>query len=391
MRIFLEPNETLLFRTGRPFEAGEVDYAETLFPPTPETMQGVIRALIATYWNTKQSLAKAFNDTDLTDLIGDRNGYGRFRITNIALARRNIETKVVEPLYPTPAHLLEKGNSKFYIAPDKDNKYAGIVSNMPTGMGYLAPLKKETGDKKKSVGKITPVEGWLVEQDLQRTLRLDETALASLKIISRNDIFLYEPRVGIGMENFSKSTRDGLFYSAQMLRMRPDHGFIVDIGITDKADSTTLLPYEQVQEALKLKKDRQGWATMGGEQRAVSFEVIGDAPLLPNSKVQMGRGSLLYLATPAALDQGWRPANWPQDLTPVSAAITRYERIGGWRLQPEHNGGSNKCMRRCVPAGSVYFFNSSIELPRTRADQKSLTDYGKEIGYGITIIGEWQK
>ncbi len=51
MRLFLEPTEPLLFRTGRPFDAGENSYAETLFPPTPETLQGAIRAAIASYWD----------------------------------------------------------------------------------------------------------------------------------------------------------------------------------------------------------------------------------------------------------------------------------------------------------------------------------------------------
>jgi CRISPR-associated protein Cmr3 len=50
MRIFIEPVEPLLFRTGRPFVAGEYNFAASLFPPTPETLQGALRAAIAVQW-----------------------------------------------------------------------------------------------------------------------------------------------------------------------------------------------------------------------------------------------------------------------------------------------------------------------------------------------------
>src|SRR2546428_11776713 len=104
MRLFLEPAEPLLFRrTGRSFDAGESDYADTLFPPTPETLQGAIRAAIATHWDRTKTLVEAFQQQELIDLIGDRISYGRFRITAIALGRRN-KDGTVERHFPTPSH-----------------------------------------------------------------------------------------------------------------------------------------------------------------------------------------------------------------------------------------------------------------------------------------------
>ncbi len=49
MRIFIEPTEPLLFRRGHAFDAGESNFADSMFPPTPETLQGAIRAMIATH------------------------------------------------------------------------------------------------------------------------------------------------------------------------------------------------------------------------------------------------------------------------------------------------------------------------------------------------------
>src|SRR5258708_36265131 len=112
MRLFLEPTEPLLFRTGRPFDAGESSYAETLFPPTPETLQGAIRAAIATYWDGPKPLAEVFLQQELTNRIGnDTHDYGRFRLTSLALGRRKkneagTEDGTIERLFPAPSHFV---------------------------------------------------------------------------------------------------------------------------------------------------------------------------------------------------------------------------------------------------------------------------------------------
>ena len=55
-----------------------------------------------------------------------------------------------------------------------------------------------------------------------------------------------------------------------------------------------------------------------------------------------------------------------------------------WTPESERAGGSSKSLRRCVPAGSVYFFEGS------QPERKShYTEYGNEIGYGYTIEGVW--
>jgi CRISPR-associated protein Cmr3 len=88
MRIFIEPTEPLLFRTGRSFDAGESNFAESIFPPTPETLQGAIRAMIAantTLVDSAMSIAARFGTHILTELIGNQNDYGRFHIVGLSL------------------------------------------------------------------------------------------------------------------------------------------------------------------------------------------------------------------------------------------------------------------------------------------------------------------
>lgn len=377
MKLFLEPNESLIFRKGHPFDAGESNYAETVFPPTPETLQGAIRALIATHWNTSKSLSQVFRPgSDLVKLIGDRDGYGRFRITNISLGRRKKQGKgeIFERLYPVPAHVLQDDNGIFHLKPGPKQE---VLSNMPEGMQYLTC-------EKPTEGKLQPVEGWLTEESLLKVLS-ENGDLTQLERIDEEEgnIFEYESRVGIGMENTTKTAQEGLFYGMRMIRMQPDYGFAIDIRIVDESNPKQFINDKDTQKTLRLPDE--GWITMGGEQRVAAFKVIGTStPLHSNSK-RTGRGSVIYLATPAPFKGGWKPGEWSDHnlSTPIAAAIPRYQSIGGWKLNTENSGGKNKCMRRCVPAGSVYFFDTFIDAPQ------SLTDYDMEIGYGITVIGEW--
>ncbi|MGH2506626.1 MAG: type III-B CRISPR module-associated Cmr3 family protein, partial [Ktedonobacteraceae bacterium] len=194
-----------------------------------------------------------------------------------------------------------------------------------------------------------------------------------------------EPRLGIGMQNATKTTKEGLLYQVQMIRMKPCYGFIVDIRLSMSATSGN------VGEPEKLLDDQetwsklnflplQGWMTLGGERRTAHFEVVEDVQADPLEREKPGR--LLYLATPAVLQGGWQPLVWNMP-PPITAAIQRYQPIGGWSMNTHDSGGTSKVMHRCVPAGSVYFFDQPMSMTHP------LTDFGREIGYGITYAGEW--
>jgi CRISPR-associated protein Cmr3 len=395
MRLFIEPTEPLLFRTARPFDAGENNLAESIFPPTPETLQGTIRAALATHWNTAKTLEENFADPALTDLIGDRNGYGRFRLTNITLARRKRDeaqsgngTGAIEYLYPMPSIiLLEEENVEHQARLIPRPRPPAIHTNL-SDEKYLLYQNHELE------GKPTTRKYWLTRRGLWKAL-LTEEDIATEDMVSASTIYTTEPRLGIGMNNATKTTKEGFLYQVHMIRMNHlmDHdytyGFVVDIRIAQKASgaATTqepLIDDRQTQEMLRL--DNDGWLTLGGERRAARFEVIKS----PEAEEQAGsglsaKGNMLYLLTPAAFDRGWQPASWAKWAEPVAVAMERYQSIGGWLLNPENAGGRNKPQRRCVPAGSVYFFKETVtaSIP--------FTDYGKEIGYGIAFAGEWKQ
>lgn len=379
MRLFIEPMEPLMFRTGRPFEAGQNNFAESLFPPTPETLQGAVRGAIATYWDSQKNIAAAFDDPVLVNLIGNRAGYGRFRLIGIALGRyHKARSEEVERLFPAPAHIMRIGESKRLVRLLPHPIEGAVRSNLPEGIHhYLKPLETPDDDLK-------PVEGWLTETSLYKTLDTDD--LADIEIVRKNDVYQEEPRLGISIQLGTKATEEGYLYQMLMIRMnhQPEHdytyGFVIDVDLTPSSSEEQPLTDEQIQHKLHLPSS--GWLTLGGEQRTAHFRVLPPSPT--RIARPSGARTLLYLATPASFATGWKPSQQfaPLD-APVAAAITHYESIGGWKMNIKDAQGENKVMRRCVPAGSVYFFDRNVTLHRP------LTDHNMEIGYGITFKGEW--
>jgi CRISPR-associated protein Cmr3 len=378
MRLFIEPTEPLLFRTGRPFDAGQNTFAESLFPPTPETLQGAVRATIATYWDPLKNIASAFDDPSLTNLIGDRNGYGRFRLTGIALGRyRKTHREQIERLFPSPAHIMKSSKDQRLIRLLPHAVEKNIRSNLPEGIHYYLKPPEQLDDDED----LKPVEGWLTEKSLGEALGTG--SLKDIEIIHQKDIYREEPRLGIGIQRGTKATEEGYLYQILMIRMNHEsahdyiYGFVVDIDLAPLAPEDT---DEQIKQELHLPSS--GWMTLGGEQRAAHFRVLPPVPW--HTAGPSRERSLLYLATPASFKTGWKPSVQfaPLD-APITAAINRYDSIGGWRLNSGDARGENKVMRRCVPAGSVYFFDGRAAL------HQPLTDYGMEIGYGITYEGEW--
>lgn len=115
--------------------------------------------------------------------------------------------------------------------------------------------------------------------------------------------------------------------------------------------------------------------------------------------LESGATVLLYLATPAVFDSGWRP---PVDveqhgLRLRAAAVGRPRIFGGWNMAR----GRPKPLRRGVPAGSVYFFEVT---DRSKAESfvdtyhfgesvcglcadPALRDVESKLGYGLALFG----
>ncbi len=398
MRIFIEPRELLLFRTGRPFSAGEHNFAESLFPPTPETLQGAVRALLATQWGAVQQPplhhpVDIFRQQELKNLIGDVSGYGRLRFTGMTLGRRREDQKI-ERLFPAPAHILQvtlKDTEKkatqalVFLRPEqREDQW----TNCPSEQKAL--LFPDLSGRE-TAGKSEAPNGWLTWQNLQIALQNKQLPEKNNYLVPEDKVYRIESRLGISMNTATKTTKEGFLYQMLMIRMQKDYGFIIDLALADEGQSKNdLVPQERpcsIPPELQFLPS-EGWLTIGGDQRAARFFRL-ETPQCAEETVAVSPSSaarLLYFATPAYFMHGWLPEDrsiFP--VQPYTAAISRYQSIGGWSLDPQNAGGRGKTMHRCVPAGSVYFFEQPITVTRP------LTEYGQEIGYGITYTGDWKE
>jgi CRISPR-associated protein Cmr3 len=110
----------------------------------------------------------------------------------------------------------------------------------------------------------------------------------------------------------------------------------------------------------------------------------------------------MTLATPAVFGGGWKPGWLGDDLhgSPfvggpslrlVGVSIQRWRAVSGW----SYKSGGPKPIRRAVPAGGVYFFESESMDNSTLADHHWLRpvsdgEQERRDGFGLAVWGIWR-
>jgi CRISPR-associated protein Cmr3 len=105
----------------------------------------------------------------------------------------------------------------------------------------------------------------------------------------------------------------------------------------------------------------------------------------------------MTLATPAIFRDGWRPS-WLDTGVPfeggprlqlVGVCIQRWRAVSGW----SYKTGGPKAIRRMVPAGGVYFFESTSDDNSALASRwlRPVSDgkQEKRDGFGLAVWGTW--
>ena len=304
MRIFIEPTEPLLFRTGPPFNAGEDNFAESIFPPTPETLQGVLRSAIAVQWGqhftpAMTDLSEIFQQRDLTNLIGDHQCYGRLRITGLTLGRCCKQSMKVERLFPPPAHItrvtLESEKRLVLLMPKLERTE---ITNLSGEYVLLYPKL----DGQKTTEKSEDLKDWLTSRGLQEVLQ--GKVPSENHLVKIDQIYVRESRLGIGIDSDKRTTREGYLYQTQMVRMRHDgkftYGFVIDFELGERGNG-----HREVQQPVSEQREdaqdqlsflQEGWLTIGGEQRAARFKVLKPEEIVDDPGLeQKGTGNSAIL------------------------------------------------------------------------------------------------
>jgi len=359
MHLFLEAVDVWLFRDGRPFDAGSDHRAASVFPPYPTVMQGAIRShhLVANgdkkiNLTSKEAIAEA---------VGTSEDYRGLNVRGPFLARREDSGRIVRYL-PVPADAAPVEGVVQSLEPCAIPD--GIVANNATPSLLLTP-KRTPSDQDTQMPTKEETGNWLTESDLGRCLKGEKVAL-----VPDRDLFVRESRLGIGLNDSTRTTEEGRLYEVEFIRPQSDIGLSVEV-----------VGYDGWPD--------RGIMRIGGEGRGALFTKMDDIgwPSLPCPLPSRFR---VYFATPTYFEEGWRPDDWGRFFEGAvelkAAAVNRYESIGGY----DWAANAHKPARRYVPAGSVYYFESKGQARlKPGLPQNAISDFGAEIGFGQIIVEEW--
>ncbi len=365
--VFIEASDVWLFRDNKPFSAQQNFVARGQFPPTPMTMQGVLR----TYFLENQLLreGRTWDDyrrgsvsASIIETVGlpafedQPAASGSLRVTGPFVSRRT-PGGTVERLLRAPLDLLRDESRKYRLLKPSHQHDRDFWTEAPFE-GWRPLVGGGEGYKE--------AQGWLTESQFDDYLRGDVSSIQHL--LNNDDVFQIEERVGLALDYRRRANAESMFYRAEFVRPCDQVGLLVHVN-------------------LDIFESELGYLSLGGESRSGRFQIVKTV----NTLQQRGHGNVkIVLLTPAYFTQGWMPDR--EDWSPwvgggrlVSVAVGKPHPISGWDMAKNEP----KPLRYYVPAGSVFFFENAdvIGRPFTETPPESL-DHGA-IGFGTFAVGTW--
>jgi len=364
--VFIEPTDVWLFRDNKPFTAQQNFVARGQFPPTPMTIQGVIRThYLETQLQRDGRTWEDYRHGNVSDAIIQRVGlpqigerpatFGSLRLTGPFVAHTNSQGQV-QRLIKAPLDLLYNQEDIAYklLSPAPTS---GFETNVPFD-GWRPLTGGGVGFKEAS--------GWLTETQFKQYLTGETKDFGNLT--NEEDIFKIEDRVGLALDYGRRANAESMFYRAEFTRACEGVGLLVHVN-------------------LDIFEKDTGFVNIGGESRSGYYRLVQP----PETLIQQGSGHIsIILLTPAYFTNGWQPDNgdwsrWVGGGKLVSVVIGKPHLISGWDVA--HN--RPKPLRQYVPAGSVFFFEAAdikgipfTESPHDSPDQGAM-------GFGTFAVGVW--
>lgn len=375
MFLKVKPFDTLFFNTGRPMVIGVDTWTDAFFPPSPSTFYGAIRSFLI------------FNYGSLEDFKLGKHKYSEYlgkpenkKVVNAKLEIKGIyffEEETAQIYFRSPLDLVKikgEGNSKVLNLKDKSGLF---ISDYPLENILLWKGKEQ----------IDEATGWL---DLISFKEYLKNKKKEFNLLEDKEIFEFEHKVGIARDRITFTSKERHLYRIPLIRLKNS----ADTKICFLVELSEIKDFSE-----------KGIFQLGGEGKAIKFEVLKDDPLkgIKNLDFNLENGYFkIYLATPAVFKNGWFP-EWIKDnfegeyngirVKLIACVIGRPISIGGWDMFNK----KAKPMRKAVPSGSVYYFkilsSASSQQIKDSFHFKSISDdfedieYSKE-GFGISILGE---
>jgi CRISPR-associated protein Cmr3 len=358
--LSIEATDVWMFRDSKPFSAGQNFVARSMFPPSPQTMQGILRsAYLETRGVDWRAYASGRERQDLYDDVGDASTLGQLRLHGPHLAR-SAANDSIERMLPAPRDLLWSAAKSAYqlMAPGK----LQAVTDEPFN-GWQPTLRPPGSEG------FSELEGhWLSEEQFSAYLTGRASDITGAPTPAEH-LFDFEERPGLGLsrERRTADTEAGLYYRARFVRPAAETRLLVGASL------------EMFQKAHTVR--------MGGEGRTGTITPVNYQP----SSASTQRGDVrIVLLTPAWFDGGWGPASgdwspWVGSGELVSFVAGRPTLLSGWNLA----AGKPRPLRAFVPAGSVYTFRNAALTSRHFTQSPTGEADFEAIGFGVFAAGNW--
>lgn len=384
--ISIMPHEPLIVKGGRPFVKG--DRVHCLNWPYPSLVAGSLRCLLGKAMLANGEYPSFHDETLLAKLKGTAVA-GPFPMVDGLL------------FFPAPLDILcytEAGRHQVMtLKPEPLGQGEGC--DLPNAnLWPIAVTKDCKPDEERpafwSLHQITewlaanPPSGWQYPQADSRT-----RTTQFLKNFEK------ETRTNVSINPDTFASEDAMLFSTEgiVLPNRPS----CSVQIAIKVESQD---HQVRQHLAKLRQMHP----LGGERRVAEFSTVADNSgwQCPDSLKQALKGCScvrMLLTTPAIFTQGWLPG-WLDSKTLEGmppgtdvclklrgACMERWKPISGWSLEKGNRGP--KPIRRLVPAGCVYFFETVKGNPQELANLwlQSVCDLPQDRldGFGLAAWGVW--
>jgi len=320
MNIQIHAADTLFFRDGKPFAMGEETWANGMFPDiAPGVLLGALRSLFAAQ--------KGLDKNDIEQATQDAS------IVEYALCLGN------EIAFPIPFDLIgDKKNEKAV----KLKKEPNVASSNPSPFLLCSP---EGYEKAEDLGSFR-MHGDLLSAYLNGENTFDYSEFEKIGNYST-----YEPKIGIGRDRYTNTSREGALYRVGMTRYegkanRNTTSFWVNLNNLNLAEG----------DFIRLGAENK-IARLSKTQKSIRVASPG--------KWETPNLFKLYLSTPAIFSHGVIPdwVNQDDDMRGTvpdigvkvqleTCVVGRFLSFGGFDIKKYQP----KPMMKAVPAGSVYYF-----------------------------------
>lgn len=386
--ILVRPRDPMMFRDGRPFDAGQG--ARTVGWPMPSTVAGYLRTKLhgnGDFDEAAQHRLRAVKHLGpfLAYQMGDQDWHLAFPSPADAAiysaGKANLE---IVPLRPRQESIPHSGCDLPLVCGRKLIPLAGLEPSRPSAH---AP----------HFWTATNTLAWLEQTTAQNWYK----TAAELGF----DGLPEQPRLHTQIEADRRNAREHMLFRTTGLEFDYDGAFHSNPpNPLRRRRSRDIQPpmaraiFARLESGDGNWADTDGLSPFSGEQRLAVWSSISDLLPAPPPEIP-GNLIRVQLITPGRFGGGWKP-DWAETgdvpdcdglrMRLVSAVVKRFVPISGFDMT---KAGQDRirATRFLAPAGSVYFFEVLSGSPR-QLWLRSISDneQDRRDGFGIVLTGGWQ-